>query len=139
MARFSIDGRIYNTASVDEISLKDLVLFKTQAADIGLNVSWPDIEQAVDQISAMKTDEAGNHPEFLTVIAVTIWVSRRLAGEDLAFGDAIDVPMGKLKFLPEPEDRKPNPTKGAAKKSSRKVSAPVESPEPANMQTTPQT
>ena len=122
MARFSIDGRMYNTASVDQISLKDLVLFKSQCADIGLPITWPEVERAVDEISVMSTKDAGNHPEFLTVIAVTIWISRRTAGDDLPFGDAIDVKMSSLTFLPEPEVRKPNPTK---RKPSTKASVPA--------------
>ena len=122
MARFVIDGKTYTTTALDEVPLKDLIRFNTEAGDMGLKERWNSVQSAAVEMDAMTTAEAENHPDSLLVMAVTIWVSRRLAGEDLAFGDAIDVPMNRIKFLADPGDRK-GPTKGAAKKARPKASA----------------
>jgi hypothetical protein len=122
MARFVIDGKTYTTTALDEVPLKDLIRFNTEAADMGLRERWNDVQRAAVEMDGMTSAEAEDHPDSLLVMAVTIWVSRRLAGEDLAFGDAVDVPMNQIKFLADPGDRK-GPTKGAAKKARPKTPA----------------
>jgi hypothetical protein len=122
MARFVIDGKTYTTTALDEVPLKDLIRFNTEAADMGLRERWNDVQRAAVEMDGMTETEAEDHPDSLLVMAVTIWVSRRLAGEDLAFGDAVDVPMNHIKFLADPGDRK-GPTKGAAKKARPKTPA----------------
>jgi hypothetical protein len=130
MARFSLNGKVYTTSAIDEVSLKDLVRFNTEAADMGLRERWNDIERVATEMDAMTPKEAEQHPDKLLVTAVTIWVARRVAGEDLSFGDAIDLPLSKITWIPDPEDKKPvkaNPTKGP----KRSVSAPADDqPEP---------
>lgn len=129
MARFSIDGKVYSMSAIDAVSLKDLILFNTQAADMGLAERWNDIERISTEINAMSTDEAEAHPSKLLMFAVTVWVSRRLAGEDLSFGEAIDIPLSSVTVLADPSDRqaKANPTK----ERKPKVSAPAgDPPEP---------
>lgn len=126
--RFKLDGKVYSTASLDEISLRDLVLFNTQAEEIGLTRKWSDVERVAHELETLPAKEADLHPEKLLVIAVTIWASRRLAGDQLTFGEAIDFPTSHLEWLPEPEDRKPGKGKGAKKapaKKSTRTSAPA--------------
>lgn len=141
MARFKIGKKVYTTAALDEVSLRDLVLFNTQAADMGLDAKWSDIERIAGEFDAMTEAEAEKHPDALLMIAVTVWVSRRVAGEDLTFGDALDFPLSQLDFLPEPKDRQPGKAKGAKKpRKSTQPSAPVaEPPEPSEAAETPTT
>ena len=133
MARFKLHGKIYTTAALDEVSLKDLVLFNSQAEEIGMARKWSDVERVTAEMSGLTTAEADQHPEKLLLIAVTVWATRRIAGDAVTFGEAIDFPMNAIEFLPEPEDRKPGKRKGAAKKapakkSTRTSAAAVEQP-----------
>ena len=128
MARFKIGDRIYTTASLDEVSLRDLIKFNSQAAELGIAERWPDIERLAQVFDGLTEAEAEAHPDKLLLIGVTIWVSRRVAGEDLAFGDAIDIPLSQLEFIPDPEDRKPGKAKGAKPRKSTPRSAADESP-----------
>lgn len=119
--RFRLRGKLYEMSSINEISLKDLLLFNTQAEELGIPERWADVELAALDMSAMKTAREGlTHPMRNVVIAVTVWISRRAAGEDLSFSDAIDFPLAEVEFLPDPGDRKAGPTKGAAKKRPAK-------------------
>lgn len=121
VARFQIDGKTYSTATLDEITLKDLLLFEVQARDLGLDVTWAQLQE---RAAALDTaDEAAADRDGLLMMAATIWASRRMAGEDVTFGDAIDVPLASIVFLPPTEDHKPGPPK-ARKKGRPKASAP---------------
>lgn len=141
MPRFQIGETIYNTAALDELSLKDIVLFDSQAAEIGLDARWSDLEQAATDMSALSADEADRHPRKILVIAVTIWAARRMAGEQIKFGDAIDFPANSMRLLPEVGDKKPGKPKAAKKaaKKSPKASAPVVEPAAIDEATTPAT
>ena len=131
MARFKLGDKVYSPAGLDEVSLKDLVLFNTQAADMGLAERWSDVESASMEIATLSERDAERHPGKHLVIAVTIWISRRAAGEDLSFGDAIDFPMSSIEFIADPEDHKPGKRNGAKRsapaKRTPKASAPAES------------
>lgn len=128
MARFTIDGKVYTLGAVDDISLKDLVLFNTQAADMGLTERWNDVERVATEINALTPEQAESHPDKLLMTAVTIWVARRLAGDDLSFGDAIDLPLSKVKWIADPGDKKAktNPTKPRKPQASAEVDAQLE-------------
>lgn len=142
--RFRIGDRTYSTASLDEVSLRDVMLFQTQAADMGLTVSWADVEAAAVEMSALPQDEAGSHPQALLMLGVTVWAARRLAGEDVTFEEAVDFPMASMTFLDSPQDRKPGkakarkgkPRKGKPRKASAPAAAPVTA---APLETTPAT
>jgi hypothetical protein len=129
-ARFKIGSKVYNTALLEEITLRDLMLFNTQAEDMGLSERWSDVERTAMEMSELDEDAAEKHPGKMLMIGVTIWASRRLSGEAVTFEEAVDVPMASIVFLPATGDRKPGPTKarkGAAKKTTKAVSAPVAS------------
>lgn len=115
MARFKIGSKVYTSAALDEVSLRDLVLFDNQSADMGWSKRWSDIERIATEWDALSVEEAETYPEKMTMIAVTIWVSRRVAGEDVTLDQALDIPLNSLDFLPEPEDKKPGKPKGAKK------------------------
>lgn len=140
MPRFKIGERIYHSTTLEDLSLKDIVLFNQQADEIGLQARWADLEQASEEIAEMTVAEADRHPHKFLVIAATVWASRRLAGEDLAFGEAIDFPASDFVLLPEPEDKKPGKPKGASKprKAPKKTvaSSPAGDPEPETMRST---
>lgn len=133
--RFKIGKRIYTQVALDEIHLKDILMFEAQAADLGLSERWDDIERIYAEVMAMANrpdadedeleKQVERHPGSRLLTFVTIWVSRRAAGDDLSFADALDFPLSAIEYLPETADRKPGKGKGA--KRSPKASGPAES------------
>jgi hypothetical protein len=136
MDRFKIGDQVYTTASLDELTLKDIILFDTMAENMGLSARWYDVEQAAYELQAMTdVDAADRHPRKYLVIGVTIWAARRVAGEAAPFEDAIDFKMSDFTVLPSTEDRRPGKPKGAGKPrkstrtSARAASRPGTDPE----------
>jgi len=124
VARFKLHGKVYAMSALDEVSLKDVVLFNSQAEEIGLRRKWSDVERVAVEIAEMPPDEADAHPEKLLAIAVTIWATRRVAGDSVTFGEAIDFPMNAIDFLPDTEDRRPGKRKGAKTAPAKKARTP---------------
>lgn len=115
--RFKLDGKVYSVGALEDVSLRDVMLFNTQAADMGLAATWADVERVSEEMSAADKDEAEKHPDALLMLGVTIWATRRIAGDEVTFGDAVDFPLSALVWLPDTEDRKPG--KGKARKGSK--------------------
>jgi hypothetical protein len=122
--RIKVAGKVYTPIARDEVSLRDLMLFNHQARDFG--ITWAEVTEMMEEWDDLSEEEAASHPNLYMVIGVTIWMSRRAAGEDLTFSEAVDVNLGDVDFIPDPEDRKPGKAKGA--KKPRKASVPAESP-----------
>lgn len=135
MSRFKIGAKVYTMTSLDDVSLRDIVMFNTEAAALGLGKTWADVEQLAAEIQAADDDAAENHPDKMLMIGVTVWASRRVAGDDVTFGEAIDVPLSAIEFLPEPGDRKPGKAKahkgqGKKKKPQSQGSPAASGPSP---------
>lgn len=122
--KIEIDGKVYSTATLDEISLRDVVLFNSQAKDIGLDVSFADVEQISNEMAELGDTDV-THPDAMIMFAVTIWAARRIAGDDVTLGEAIDVPMKSIKVIEArkaPKDHKPKKPKSL---STRPASVPA--------------
>ena len=105
--KFKIGPVTYDMSSLDLLSLKDILLLEKETAELGNPLRWSDIQRMAQDAADMKTDaERQANPDGMWVLAFTIWASRRVAGETLAFGDAIDFPMRDLTWIEEPQDRK---------------------------------
>lgn len=130
MARFKLHDRTYSTAALDEISLKDLLLFNSQAEDLGLRRNWSDVERVSEELANLPVAEADRHPERFLVISTTIWAARRVAGEDVTLAEAVDFEIKAIEFIPDPQDHKSGKRKGAKKSAPKsrpqKASAPVD-------------
>jgi hypothetical protein len=141
MARFKLQGRTYNTAALDEISLKDLLVFNSQAEDMGLRRNWADVERVSEELAQLDPVKADQHPERFLVISTTIWAARRIAGDVVTLDEAVSFPLREIEFLPEPGDRKPGKPKGAKKapaksaRTSGRVSEPLPSTESSSTST----
>lgn len=105
--RFKIEDKVYESVGIDEISLADMMTFNRDAEPLGF--SWADVER----IASDEAEPQGN--EKFIIMAVTIWLARRNAGEALSFADATEVKMTDIDILPEPGDHKPGKPKGAKK------------------------
>lgn len=126
MARFRSGGRIYELTEIDQITPRDLITFPRDAAEVrGSKIRWSEVEQYAQEIDALPESEQEDHPEFAFMMAVSIWASRRAAGDKITFGECLDEPF---EVLPDTEDRqgKSPARKGAKKKTStRRASAPA--------------
>jgi hypothetical protein len=124
---FKIDGKTYTTAGLDEITLKDVLRFDTQAAALGLGITWKDVERINQEFAELTAEEADNHPQAVLMVALTIWASRRVAGDDVSLDEAIDIPLSSIDFGTPPEEpaRPTQPRKAGAKKGAQKSGNPA--------------
>ncbi len=137
-ARVVIDGVTYNSSALDQISLKDLLIFDQQVADaLGSNEGrrWSDVERvtrAIDEImrdksltKQQKNDTVNDIEGAYLFTAAMLWVTLRNNGQPVTFDEAISRPISSFTFLPPTEDKKtPGPTKrAAAKKAPAKKTA----------------
>jgi len=124
--KFQIEGKLYDSGSLDDLSLKYLLQLEKETADFGRPLNTGVLQQMSDSINELKTDkERAAHPDIMWMTAVSIWAARKLAGEQVTFEQAIDFPMSKLVVLPDPQDHKrPNPTKARSRKGSGQAANP---------------
>lgn len=112
--KFTINGRSYDAAALDEVSLRDILLLEQQTTDFGRRLTWTEVTDMAARLEALKTDEERLDDEAsLWLTAVTIWASRRLAGDPVTFDQAVDFPLKDLVFIKEAHDERPkvNPQK----------------------------
>lgn len=137
--RFKYGGKVYETDVLDNISLRDLMVFNRQVADMGLPLTWADVERISAEMAELDEAEAARHPDAMVMTGVVIWASRRAAGDEVTFEEAVDIPLSEIVWLEAPKDHRPK----AAKKQKRSPSVlPVQSSgddSPASHETTPGT
>jgi hypothetical protein len=112
--RFKIGTKVYETDVLDTISLRDLMVFNRQVADMGLSITWADVERISAEMAEIgEADGASRHPEAMLMTGVVIWASRRAAGDDVTFEQAVDIPMSEIVWIEAPKDHRPSKKKGA--------------------------
>lgn len=124
--RFKLGSTVYALADLDRVSLRDILVLERETVEFGHPLRWTDVQAMSEALDALETEkERAEHPDALWITAVTIWASRRIAGEDVTFDQAVDFPMRDLVFLPDPGDHKEaaNPSKPERKSPTRKGSA----------------
>lgn len=113
--RFVLDGKTYDVASVARLSLMDVLRFNREAELGNWGITWGQVEELVGDLEGLTDEQRRAHPGSVWLLALTIWRARREAGEDLSFEAAVDgVPVfdsTRLRFLPDPADRKPKKEK----------------------------
>jgi hypothetical protein len=123
--KFKIGTVTYDAASIDMVTLKDILLLEKETGELGHPLRWSDVKLMAEEMAALKTDkQREDHPDSIWMLAITIWASRRVAGELLTFGDAVDFSMSDLTFIDDPQDHKApaRPTKarvGSARAANR--------------------
>lgn len=103
----------YPVKTPDDLSLFDLIQLEQQTTAVGRTLTMPvlvemdhSIEQAVAAASGAAAKRAAreNHPDAPWMLAVTIWASRRAAGDAVSFTEAISFPLRELALVPEDGD-----------------------------------
>lgn len=137
--KLKIGETLYSVTAIDDLHLKTLLQLEQQTADFGHPMNANDIRIMSDRMRTLTTDEErAADPDVLWLTAVVIWASRKIAGDDVTFDEAVDFPISDLSYIAEPRDHKPDPTKprkppkgsgGAGKRPARarpsKTSRPV--------------
>jgi hypothetical protein len=115
--RFTIgDSKVYRLSAIDDLTLAMLLELEVETAELGRKITVGDVYAMNEELEACKTDdERKRHPNAAWMLAICIWATRRLSGENITFGEAISFPMRDLTYLPEPADKKPpaDPTRSA--------------------------
>lgn len=129
--RFKIGDTTYNAATLDRISLSNILLLEKETTEYGRPMKWSEIRAMAQVVEQLDPKEFENHDEAPWFIALTVWASRLDAGEKITFAQAIDFPLGDLELIPDPQDHKKaaNPTRarpasGRAGARAAKKSAP---------------
>jgi hypothetical protein len=112
--RLAIKGKVYDAVVVEELTLKNMLLFEKQTAEFGLPLTWDQVIAWHAEIDALPPAEQASHPRLMTLTACSIWAARVAAGEPVTFEEAIDIPAAAITVLPDPEDHKPKATAGKA-------------------------
>ena len=98
--RYVIQGREYAAASIEEISLTDLLALTRE-----LGWSVDELQNRLTSMADFETpEEALNDEESLLALGALIWLTRRRAGERLSFEEACDFPLSSLDVVLEDGD-----------------------------------
>src|SRR5205085_8935228 len=100
-------GKIYAVKDAEDLSLWLLLELQAETKDTAQPLDVATVQHMQATLEKLPNDEERKrHPYAGWVLGVTIWASRRLAGEEVTFREAIDFPMRKLTFLEDPGDRR---------------------------------
>lgn len=127
MPRIRIGEKTYDQRPLNGLPLRHLLTFKADTAAIGLPSSWTDIEAASAEMEKLPEDKKMTHPNWELVYCAMIWVTLLAAGENIRFAEVIEIDMGSIELIADPEPVA-DPTPGEAAPSSPKAS--VEADEP---------
>lgn len=116
--RIKIKDKIYDAASLNQVSLKDVLKFEQETEEFGHRLTWSEVQDMTSRVEAMSPEERGQSTEALWLTAVAVWATRRIAGEPVTFDQAIDFPAHELQLLPDPQDHKAPKAKGAKAKTA---------------------
>lgn len=109
--RFKLGTKEYETASVEDVTLHDTLVFEKQMRELGRPMAWPELMQMIFELAQISDPvERGKHPDGMWSLAVTIWASRRAAGEDVTVAQAADFRLSDLEWLPDEPEPGPDPT-----------------------------
>ncbi len=100
--KFRVADTTYDGTAVSRLTLRQLLILEQETATLGRRITVGDVQCMSAALSECATDaERSAHPDMMWLVAVTVWAGRVAAGETLTFGEAIDVPMADVEFLPE--------------------------------------
>ena len=126
--KLSIAGQVYDPASVDRLTLREIIALETATVDLGRPLKWAQIKAMSEAAQELDPEEFAGSDDALWVIALVIYASKLRAGEDVTFADAVDVELGQIDWIPEPGDERPATQDHLGPKKAPRVSARAGSP-----------
>ena len=106
--KLRIEGKTYDLASVeDDLTLRDVLALEVATEEVGRRWTIPQVVAAARRIGDLPKDERELDPDTLWVFAITVWASRRNAGDPVSFGDVLDIRMGDIDVIADPKDHTP--------------------------------
>lgn len=119
--RIVLRGKTYTILKPSDLTLKMLLQLEIETEQFGKRMTLADFERLDAEWAAHRASTAGAsiHPAAVWLVAVTVWASKRLAGEEVTFEDAIDFSFDEIKAVPTPQDRKPPAGRKAAPRKAR--------------------
>lgn len=108
---FVLNGKRYDLASIDRLTLRDALRFDREAEREDYGITWSGLLALAEQAASLPPEQAMTHGGTWLLLGATVWATRREAGEDLTFGEAIGFRFGEVQWIRQPEDRKPDPHK----------------------------
>lgn len=120
--RFSCRGKVYFLKDVDEVPMRLLLELQQQTADAGRPLTAGDIEEMSERLGKLDKTARNKDPDALWMSALTVWISMRLAGDEITFSEVIDIPLSQLKTIPVATDRQRPAAADPTKRPTRKVS-----------------
>lgn len=97
--KIHIGDKTYSTMGEGSASLSDLLRLQK---DTGL--TRKDLRLMRERVAALPQDEIEESEDALILTAVTVWLARRKAGEQLTMEEACDFPLGENTFEAEDSD-----------------------------------
>ncbi|MFQ6170365.1 hypothetical protein ACK8HX_02060 [Oryzobacter sp. R7] len=134
--KFSIAGKVYETESVDRLTLRHWMRIETETAELGRPMKWGQVRAMVERAQGLgaKVEEDDDFPWF---IGIVIWASRFTAGESqISLAQAVDFPLSDLEFLQDEEPPLRTPGGGTRPRRPRPGSGRGESTAAAARRTT---
>ena len=143
--KFRLQGKLYTMAAIDRLTLLDLMKLERQTEEMGRPMKWSELRSILEHFDT-QFDVDGFDPEgddlYPWFLGLLIWATRRDAGDEVTFGDAVDVPLGEIEIVVDepkrkaPQDRRHKKTKGGvegpdprrARAASARAAAPLPSP-----------
>lgn len=126
--RFKLGSEVYEFATPDDVTLRDLILVQQETEDLGWSVNLGEINRLVHEWRGLSRAEQQVHPDGAKMLVITIWVAMvhklRQAGDyttRVPISAALDAPLSEFTPLTSTEDHKP----GKAKKPRRASGAAV--------------
>lgn len=132
-----IKGKKYPLKTIEAVDLIDLLDLQAETKAMGRELTLAaiqDMERDIQKIKHKDPDTQGDlrgrHPDALWLMGLTLWSTRRCAGEDITFREAMKTSRADITYVAEADDpkmaadpRSARPGSGRATKRAPKARA----------------
>lgn len=122
--KFSIEGRVYDAASIDRLTLGNILKLEKETTELGRPMKWSEIKAMSARVQDLEPEDFDDDDDAPWFLALTIWSSMLNAGENVTFAQAVDFPLGELRAIEEPQDRKKPAGPTSARPGSGRAGSP---------------
>lgn len=111
--KFRIQGRMYDMADLEQLTIRDTLLLQGQTAALGREITFGEVVAMAKRMGTLTSEERERDADCMWVFACSIWASKRLGGDDCTLNDVIDLRLSEIDVVADPKDHldKADPTK----------------------------